>query len=109
QPHPTLPNVETENSGIDIETRPGANVRAVFAGTVSAIFRQDGFNSIVMLRHGNYITVYAGLGSVSVKSGQNVTAGQTLGTVYTPSGDSPLLHFEIRREREKLNPQAWVR
>ena len=109
QPHPTLPNVETENSGIDIETRAGARVRAVFSGVVSAIFKQDGFNSIVMLRHGSYITVYAGLGSVSVKTGEKVTPGQALGTVFSPPSDSPILHFEIRKEREKLNPTAWVK
>lgn len=108
-PHPTLPHVETDNSGIDIETAPGARVRAIFSGTVSAIFKQDGFNSIVMLRHGSYITVYAGLGTVSVTTGQTVTSGQTLGTVFSPAADSPILHFEIRREREKLNPTAWVK
>ncbi len=110
QPHPSLPKVEIENSGIDIETADGASARAVFAGKVSAIFREDGYGSIVMIRHGNYITIYAGLDRIAVKSGDRVTAGQTLGTVNRDkSRGTPILHFEIRNERTKLNPQSWLK
>ncbi|MDE6175035.1 MAG: peptidoglycan DD-metalloendopeptidase family protein, partial [Duncaniella sp.] len=111
QPHPTLRHVETENSGIDIEVSSGASARAIFAGKVSAIFKQDGFNSIVMIRHGRYISIYANLSSVSVKQGDSVKAGQNLGTIYSAPEDSnrTTLHFEIRNERQKLNPSQWVR
>lgn len=111
QPHPTLKHVETDNSGIDIEVAHGSAARAVFAGKVSAIFKQDGFNSIVMIRHGKYITIYAGLASVSVKQGDNVKAGQSLGKIYSDPDDSnrSILHFEIRNERQKLNPTLWVK
>lgn len=111
QPHPTLPHVETDNSGIDIEVGSGSDARAVFAGSVSAIFKQDGFNSIVMIRHGRYITIYAGLASVSVKPGDVVKAGQNLGKIYSDpeDGNRTILHFEIRNERQKLNPSQWVR
>lgn len=111
QPHPTLRHVETENSGIDIETSRGASARSIFAGKVSAIFKQDGFNSIVMIRHGRYISIYANLSSVTVKQGDSVKAGQTIGTVYSDPDDSnrTILHFEIRNERQKLNPSQWVR
>lgn len=103
QPHPTLRHVTVDNSGIDIQA-PGATARAVFDGTVSAIIRQEGYDNIVMLRHGRYLTVYAGLGSVSVTNGQKVKAGQTLGRL---AGE--VLHFEVRNERTKLNPSSWVR
>ena len=111
QPHPTLRHVETENSGIDIEVSSGSSARAVFAGTVSAIFKQDGFNSIVMIRHGNYITIYAGLAGVNVRQGDVVKAGQSLGKIYSDpdDGNRTILHFEIRNERQKLNPTQWVR
>ena len=100
----------TDNSGIDIEVSKSTQARAVYEGTVSAIFRQDGFNNIVMVRHGAYITIYAGLGNLSVKSGDKVKTGQLLGTIFTdPSTGLTTLHFEIRREREKLNPKQWVR
>ncbi|MDE6418738.1 MAG: peptidoglycan DD-metalloendopeptidase family protein [Duncaniella sp.] len=110
QPHPTLPHVTLDNSGIDIETGVGATARAVFKGTVSAIFRQPGYGAIVMLRHGNYLTVYAGLSSVSVAKGQSVSTGQTLGAVA--EGTRPgfgQLHFEVRNEKSKLNPSNWVK
>lgn len=110
QAHPTLPHVTVDNSGIDIETTRGASARAVFGGTVSAIFKQPGFNTIVMVRHGSYLTVYAGLSAVSVSKGQSVKAGQTLGTLATdPDRNVGELHFEIRNERTKLNPASWVK
>lgn len=111
QKHPDLPNVYTDNNGIDIEVAKGSCARAVFGGSVSAIFRQPGFGTIVMLRHGKYITIYAGLASCNVKNGQTVKSGQTLGTILTdPDNDNKtILHFELRREREKLNPRQWVR
>lgn len=111
QPHPTQRHVVTDNSGIDIEVPAGTTARAVFAGTVSAIFRQDGFNTIVMLRHGKYLTVYAGLADCSVRQGQSIKAGQQLGTIHSdPSDDNrTILHFEVRDERRKLNPTLWVR
>lgn len=111
QPHPTLRHVETENSGIDIEVSPGTQARSIFAGKVSAIFRQDGFNSIVMIRHGRYISIYANLSAVTVKQGDSVKAGQNIGTVFSDPDDSnrTTLHFEIRNERQKLNPSQWVR
>ncbi|MDE6496668.1 MAG: peptidoglycan DD-metalloendopeptidase family protein [Duncaniella sp.] len=110
-PHPTLPHVETDNSGIDIEVSAGTQARAVFGGKVSAIFKQDGFNSIIMVRHGKYITIYAGLDNISVKQGDNIKAGQNLGTVFSdPDNDNrAVLHFEIRNERQKLNPTQWVK
>nr|MDE6416427.1 peptidoglycan DD-metalloendopeptidase family protein [Duncaniella sp.] len=110
QPHPSLPKVEIENSGIDIETSSGAAARAIFDGKVSAIFKEDGYNSIVMIRHGNYITIYAGIDNVSVKNGKTVKAGQTIGKVNVDSSRGiPVLHFEIRNERNKLNPMQWLR
>ena len=64
-----------------------------------------------MIRHGRYISIYANLSSVTVKQGDSVKAGQTIGTVYSDPDDSnrTILHFEIRNERQKLNPSQWVR
>lgn len=111
QPHPTLPHVEVDNSGIDIEVNKGSSARAVFAGKVSYILKQDGYNSIVMVRHGNYITIYAGLATVSVRQGESVKAGQNLGSIFSDpeDGNRTRLHFEIRNERQKLNPSLWVK
>ncbi|WP_295728562.1 peptidoglycan DD-metalloendopeptidase family protein [uncultured Muribaculum sp.] len=109
--HPELPHVVTENAGIDIEVSAGATARAVFAGKVSAIFRQPGYNTIVMVRHGRYLTIYAGLTDITVRNGQELKQGQTIGKVFADPDDEgrAVLHFELRREKEKLNPSLWVK
>ena len=111
QKHPELKYVETDNPGIDIEASQGAQARAVFDGKVSAIFQQPGYNNIVMVRHGNYLTIYAGLANIYVKTGDTLKMGQAIGVVFTDKDDEnrALLHFEIRKEREKLNPELWLK
>lgn len=111
QPHPDLPNVYTNNPGIDLEVTPGAQVKAVYQGKVTAIFQQPGYNWIVMVRHGDYLTIYGNIASPRVKSGQSVSAGTVLGSVYVDQskGGRSIFHFEVRHEREKLNPRSWLR
>ena len=111
QKHPTLPHVETTNSGIDMATAAGAAVRCVFDGEVSAVFRPDGYNNVVVIRHGRYMTVYANLGTISVSTGQKIKAGETIGTVYSDPADAnrSILHFEIRNQRQKENPEEWLK
>lgn len=109
--HPELKYVQTDNGGIDIEVPYGTNARAVFDGKVSAIFRQDGFNTIVMVRHGNYLTIYVNLSEIYVSNGESVKANQNIGKIFADPDDDnrTILHFEVRKEREKLNPQLWVK
>lgn len=109
--HRDVSNVKINNSGIDIETQPGAKARAVFDGEVSSVFRVSGYHNVVMLRHGAYLTVYAGIDNLSVKKGDTVKAGQTIGTIFSDPDDDnrSILHFELRRERKKLNPEEWLR
>lgn len=111
QRHPELKYVETDNSGIDLEVSSGATARAIYPGKISAIFRQQGFNTIVMVRHGNYLTIYAGLDAIAVKTGDEVRPNQPIGTVYADPDDGgrSILHFEIRKEKTKLNPEEWLR
>lgn len=111
QRHPDLKYVETDNSGIDIEVPAGSNARAVFDGKVSEIFRLPGFNNVVMVRHGSYLTIYANLDKISVKKGDTVKANQTIGHIYSDPDDDnrTILHFEIRKEKTKLNPELWVK
>lgn len=112
QNHPELKHVKTNNNGIDIEVAPGTDARAIFDGHVSAIFRLPGYANIVMVRHGKYISLYANLASTFVTKGQEVKAGQPVGRILTESeadGGATTFHFELRRERAKLNPLEWVR
>lgn len=112
QNHPELKHVKTNNNGIDIEVAPGTDARAIFDGHVSAIFRLPGYANIVMVRHGKYISLYANLVSTYVAKGQEVKAGQPVGRILTESeadGGATTFHFELRRERAKLNPLEWVK
>lgn len=104
-----LRNVKLDNKGIDIQGKPGAQARAIFDGKVAAVFQLNGlFN--VLIRHGNYISVYCNLSSVSVKSGDMVKTKQSIGQVFSDGTDNgrTVLHFQLRREKEKLNPEPWL-
>lgn len=109
--HSSLSKVQVQNNGVDFETTPGANACAVYPGVVSMVINMDGYHNVVMLRHGKYVTVYAGIGSLAVRKGQHVKAGQELGTIWSdPSdGNRTRLHFEIRHEKDKLDPAAWLK
>lgn len=109
--HPSLQYVEVNNNGIDIELLSSTSAIAVCDGTVSAIFQQSGYNNIVMVRHGSYITVYANLATITVKPGDKVKARQAIGTVYADPDDDNrcILHFEVRKETQKLNPEHWIK
>lgn len=105
-----LSKVEVDNPGIDILTVPGSSARAVYPGTVSSIFNIDGYHHIVMVRHGEYLTIYANIERLSVRKGESVKAGQQLGVIYSDPGEDnrTVLHFEVRKERQKLNPIEWL-
>lgn len=109
--HPEMSRIEIQNNGIDISSPSSAKVRAVFNGTVSSIFQMDGYSNIVIIRHGEYLTVYAGVENLSVRKGEDVYTGKPLGTVAKDPDDPSrgLLHFELRREKAKLNPAEWLK
>ena len=104
-----LRNVKLDNKGIDIQGQPGAQARAIFGGKVAAVFQLNGLFNI-LVRHGAYISVYCNLSSASVKTGDTVTTRQPLGTVFSNPADGgrTVLHFQLRREKQKLNPEPWL-
>lgn len=104
-----LRNVKLDNKGIDIQGKPGAQARAIFVGKVAAVFQLNGlFN--VLVRHGNYISVYCNLSSASVKTGDTVKTKQSIGQVFSDASDNgrTVLHFQLRKEKDKLNPEPWL-
>jgi len=109
--HKELSKIVTNNNGIDIETISGNEARAVFNGVVSRVFTLPGYNNSVIIRHGNYLTLYSNIDQVYVKQGDKVNTGQTLGKIYTDKekGNSTLLHFELWKEQAKLDPLAWIK
>lgn len=104
-----LRNVKLDNKGIDIQGKPGAQARAIFDGKVAAVFKLNGLFNI-LIRHGAYISVYCNLASASVKQGDAVTTKQTIGQVFSDGADGgrTVLHFQLRKEKEKLNPEPWL-
>ena len=110
QQHSELKYVRTSNSGIDIQTTPGADARAVFNGVVTRVFVVPGYNNSVIVRHGNYLTVYSNLSQVYVKAGDVVSTRQALGKIYADpeEGQATILHFQLWKEKTKLNPLPWL-
>ena len=98
-----LKGVTLDNKGINIMGGSGCKARAIYDGEVSAVLSYAG-TVVVMLRHGAYISVYSNLSSASVSRGQKVSTRQVLGTV----GPDHILQFQLRKERAKLNPEAWI-
>ena len=109
-PHAVLKYVIVRNSGIDITTKANAKVRAIFKGEVTKIVAIPGGNWAVIIRHGNYLTVYSNLLDVIVKAGQKVDLKEEIGTVFTDGNDDnkTILKFQIWKENTKLDPENWL-
>lgn len=110
QQHQELKYVQVNNSGIAIKTVPGTDARTVFDGVVTKIFVVPGYNSSVIIRHGNYLTIYSNLKEVYVKVGNKVSTKQAIGSIYSDPEDSnvTLLHFQLWRETIKQDPELWL-
>lgn len=102
-----MKGVTLDNKGINITGQSGAQARCVYDGEVSAIFTLGGLYNIIV-RHGSYMSVYCNLSGISVKRGQKVSTRQTLGSVARDASGNCTLHFQLRRETAKLNPESWL-
>lgn len=107
-PHPDVPSVMIENRGIDILVEENTPVRAVFQGEVTGILDVLG-TKVLMIRHGEYLSVYQNLASVNVKKGDKVNTKQTVGTVAKSTTNNTYeLHFEVWKNNSYLNPNQWL-
>lgn len=103
-----LKNVKLDNKGIDIQGKAGANACSIFDGEVSAIFQYNNDMKGVLIRHGNYISVYCNLASASVKKGQKIKTRDIIGPIAPDASGNTVLHFQLRKETTKLNPERWL-
>lgn len=109
QPHPVVKTATINNNGVRIDTDEGGKARAVFNGVVSEVQAVKGANKAVMLRHGDYITIYNNLSKVFVKRGDVVSTEQELGEVATSkTTGKTTLHFLIFKNTQKMNPAEWI-
>ena len=108
-PHPDIKGIMIENNGIDIRTPKGASIRAVFEGVVSKVFTGPNGQQIIIIRHGEYLSVYTNLSSVNVSNGSKVSTKQKLGTVYTNGENVSEFNFQVWKGNNKQNPSSWIR
>jgi len=107
-PHPVLPDISVKNNGIDITSPKGSSARAVYEGTVSAVITAPNGTIMIMIRHGEYLSVYSNIQSATVKKGSNVSAKQSLGYIAVDDDGTTVLHFEIWKEKVPQNPESWI-
>ena len=106
QDHPTIKGIKITNNGIDIHTGKGAEVYAVFEGKVAGTQFIPGYKHTVIIRHGNYYSVYSNLEKIFVKRNDSIKNGQRVGVVGT---NNPDLHFEIWQDKTRQNPVDWIK
>jgi murein DD-endopeptidase MepM/ murein hydrolase activator NlpD len=107
--HPDLEGIKVRNNGINIITQEGSRARAVFDGEVTRVMALPNFNNIVIVRHGNFLTVYSNLEEVFVKTGSYVVTKENIGVVFTDREQSKTeLHFEIWEGKTLLDPVKWL-
>ncbi|MCD6365986.1 MAG: peptidoglycan DD-metalloendopeptidase family protein, partial [Bacteroidales bacterium] len=107
--HPLIKGVKVNNDGVYISAPKGSKARVIFKGEVRKVFEIPGKHKLVLVRHGNYFSVYANLSEVFVKEGQKVSTKQEIGTVYTdPDDHKTVLELQIWKGSIKVNPQYWL-
>ena len=106
---PGLRGSSVQNNGVDITSAPGTEVRAVFEGEVTKVFAILGANYTVLIRHGEFLSVYQNLVNVRVKTGDKVLTKELLGEAFTDDNENvSSMHFEVWQERTILNPEEWI-
>jgi len=109
QRHPVVKTTTIQSNGVTIATAPATQVRAVFEGEVMSVVTFKGSNPSVLIRHGNYITVYKNLGKLYVKKGDKVKAKEAIGEVFTNQQTGKTeIQFSIFNNVKVLNPKGWI-
>jgi len=109
QPHAELKGIMIKNNGINIETSQGASAKVIFDGVVTGIISIPNLNNVVIIRHGEFLSVYSNLKNVTINKGEKVKTLQALGTIQTdPSTNKTKIHFEIWKGKVLLNPVGWI-
>jgi septal ring factor EnvC (AmiA/AmiB activator) len=107
--HPLIPNIDVNNNGVDITTSNGSLTRAVFEGEVKAIVNMPGAGRFILIRHGEYLTIYSNLKDVYVKVGDKVKTKQKIASILFDDKDAnTVLHFELWKGQTKLDPENWL-
>lgn len=107
--HPEIKGIKIKNNGINIITHPNSKARAIFDGEVTRVVSVPNYNNVVIIRHGQYLTVYSNLRDVFVETGNSVSSMQEIGTIFTDENERKTeLHFEIWKGKGLLDPTVWL-
>ncbi|MDI9357216.1 MAG: peptidoglycan DD-metalloendopeptidase family protein [Chitinophagaceae bacterium] len=107
QPHPILKRIEIENQGIDIQTKE-KKARAIHDGIVSTVAFVPVMQNVVIIKHGEYYTLYAKLSEIHVKKGDKIKTGQIIGDIFVDTNKIAEIQFQIWKNNQKLNPENWI-
>jgi septal ring factor EnvC (AmiA/AmiB activator) len=107
-PHPVLKGIKTKNNGIDIATEKGSKARAVFDGVVTSTMTLPTYNNVVIVKHGEFLTVYSNLDQLFVKKGDKIKTKQEIGVINTDETGKTRLHFELWHGKNLQNPEGWI-
>ncbi len=105
--HPTLKNIQISNNGVDFTLPESGNVECVYDGEVVGVTSIPGFKNMVIIKHGSYYTVYSKLDDVIISKGQKIKRGQKIGEVQAGENGQAEVHFELWKDKSKLDPQKW--
>ena len=108
QAHQTLKGIVVNNNGVDIQTNKDEKVRSVYSGKVLRVALVPGNGTAVIVKHGEYFTVYSKMKNVQVKTGQEIKEGDIIGEVYTDNNGVSELEFQVWKNNQKLDPQTWL-
>ena len=108
QPHPIFKSLVVHNSGIEITTDNGSNARAVFSGEVTQVQFITPLKKAVIVKHGDFFTIYQNLSSVNVEVGEKVSAKQSLGKIRTDGDGKTTLKFMVSQNTTYFNPSSWL-
>jgi len=107
--HPSIKGFIVDNKGVDISTTKGAPCRALFGGEVTGVVNVPGSGRVVIIRHGEYLSVYTNLEEVTVKTGDKITSKQTIGSVsFNDDEDKTVMNLQIWKGQKILNPEDWL-
>ena len=109
QNHPVLKGIVQQNNGVNIQTKEDEKVKSIFDGEVRRVAFIQGLGSTVIIKHGEYLTVYAGLKEVFVRTGQKVVTNQEIGKIFSNQEGVSELRFQIFKNTTALDPQAWLK
>lgn len=107
-PHPVLKGIKTKNNGIDISTSAGESARAIFDGEVTSTMTLPSYNNVVIVRHGEFLTVYSNLGQLFIKKGDKVKTKQRIGVIQSDENGKTRIHFELWQGKNIQNPESWI-